>query len=124
MLPAPRIRGGGDNNPPGDPIAGDSKTLTVSGVSAALRYVPAGSFQRDATEANVTVISKGYWLAETETTQELFTVVMGANPSNFDDSPDGTEVQGKRPVERVSWYDAIAFCNKLSLLDGKEPVYS
>jgi formylglycine-generating enzyme required for sulfatase activity len=95
----------------------------VSGVSAALRYVPAGSFQRDGTEANVSVISKGYWMAETETTQELFQAVMGTNPSTFDGSPDGTEVQKKRPVERVSWYDAIAFCNKLSLLDGKEPVY-
>lgn len=28
------------------------------------------------------------------------------------------------PVQRVSWYDAIAFCNKLSLLEGVTPVYS
>jgi formylglycine-generating enzyme required for sulfatase activity len=27
-------------------------------------------------------------------------------------------------VERVSWYEAIAFCNKLSVMKGKTPVYS
>jgi formylglycine-generating enzyme required for sulfatase activity len=28
------------------------------------------------------------------------------------------------PVQKVSWYDAIAFCNKLSLLESLEPVYT
>ncbi|MBU1412568.1 formylglycine-generating enzyme family protein, partial [Myxococcota bacterium] len=28
------------------------------------------------------------------------------------------------PVQRVNWYDAIAFCNKLSLLEGLTPVYA
>jgi formylglycine-generating enzyme required for sulfatase activity len=63
-------------------------------------------------------------MGETEVTQELFLAVMGTNPSYFQGSPAAGEVQAKRPVERVNWYDAIAFCNKLSLLDGKEPVYS
>jgi formylglycine-generating enzyme required for sulfatase activity len=53
---------------------------------------------------------------------------MGTNLSDFDGSagkePASGEDQNKRPVEKVSWYDAITFCNKLSLLDGKEPVYS
>jgi formylglycine-generating enzyme required for sulfatase activity len=94
--------------------------------------VPAGSFQRDGTAANVSVITRGYWIGETEVTQELFLAVMGTNPSYFDGSPGGSpakdtpvgESQERRPVENVSWYDAIAFCNKLSLLDGKDPVYS
>jgi formylglycine-generating enzyme required for sulfatase activity len=73
-------------------------------------------------------ISQGYWMGETEVTQELFEAVMGGEkPSNFTSNPeDPTNPNGwkKLPVEQVSWYDAIAFCNKLSLLDGKEPVYS
>ena len=38
----------------------------------------------------------------------------GSNPSNFSSGPEGTEVQGKRPVEQVSWYQCIAFCNELT----------
>jgi formylglycine-generating enzyme required for sulfatase activity len=89
-----------------------------------MRYVPAGSFQRDATATNVSVITKGYWLAETETTQELFQAVMGSNPSQFTGSPATSETQEKRPVEKVNWYHAIAFCNKLSVADDKQAVYS
>jgi formylglycine-generating enzyme required for sulfatase activity len=122
----------GDNGS-GGPVAGDVVTHTLNGVNVPFRYVPAGSFQRDATAANVSVITNGYWMGETEITQELFSAVMGANPSYFDgtsggdpyakDTPTG-EVQNRRPVEKVSWYDVIAFCNKLSLAAGKEPVYS
>ena len=49
---------------------------------------------------------------------------MGENPSNFKDSPAEGETQGLRPVEKVNWYDAIVFCNKLSILMGLEPCYS
>ena len=68
---------GGGKNGNNNPIvpeaeAGDLKTETLNGVAVNFRYVPVGSFQRDSTAANVSVISNGYWLAETETTQELF----------------------------------------------------
>ena len=58
-----------------------------------------------------------YRIGETEVTQELWQAVMGNNPSNFQGSgelPASGEVQEKRPVESVSWYQCIAFCNELT----------
>jgi formylglycine-generating enzyme required for sulfatase activity len=105
--------------------AGASKTLTLSGVSVPMRYVPADSFQSFAWEMSyISVITKGYWLAKTETTQKLFQEVMGSNPSYFNTGAADGETQEKRPVEKVRWYHAIAFCNKLSVTNGKQAVYS
>ena len=55
-------------------------------------------------------------MAETEVTQELYQAVMGHNPSEF----TGDD---QLPVEKVSWEDAIIFCNTLSELLGLAPVY-
>jgi formylglycine-generating enzyme required for sulfatase activity len=110
--------------PPPPPTAGQLSTHTLNGISVPFRYVPAGSFQRDSTPANISVITRGYWMNETEVTQELFNAVMGNNPSTFTSGAASDETQNRRPVETVRWYDAIAFCNKLSLANGKEPVYS
>ena len=53
-------------------------------------------------------IKKPFLLGETEITQELYCAVMNVkNPSAFEDNP-------KNPVENVSWYDALMFCNRLS----------
>lgn len=51
-----------------------------------------------------------------EVTQAQFEAVMGYNPS-FDRDP-------ARPVEQVSWYDAVRFCNVLSRLEGLAPAYA
>lgn len=58
----------------------------------------------------------GIQIYKTEVTQELYEVFMGENPSKFKGA--------NNPVEGVSWYDAIYFCNKLSVAKGYEPVYS
>ncbi len=52
---------------------------------------------------------------KTEVTQALYEAVMGNNPSYF----KGDDL----PVENISWYDAIYFCNKLSEIMGLLPVY-
>lgn len=53
---------------------------------------------------------------KTEMPQKLYTTVMGENPSFF----KGDDL----PVESISKYDAIYFCNKLSSLARFTPVYS
>ncbi|GHV80968.1 hypothetical protein AGMMS49944_27590 [Spirochaetia bacterium] len=84
----------------------------------------AGGFKYGSGPADIAYISKGYWIGETEVTQELFQAVMGVNPSYFASGSTSGEVRARRPVEQVNWYAAIAFCNKLSILEGKNPVYS
>ena len=68
-----------------------------------------------------TITLSQYYLGETEVTQELYQAVMGNNPSFHQGSgnqPAAGEVQAKRPVEQMSWYDAIAFCNALTQKTG------
>ena len=55
-------------------------------------------------------------MSKTEITQAVYKAVMGENPSRF----KGDSL----PVESVSWYDAVEFCNKLSKKAGLEPAYS
>lgn len=58
-----------------------------------------------------------YWISETEVTQELYEKIIGINPSHFI-PPSYPNVEGeipqKRPVEQVSWFDAVFFCNELT----------
>ena len=50
------------------------------------------------------VLTRGFFLAETECTQRQWEEVMGGNPSGF----EGAD----RPVEWVSWEEAVTFCRK------------
>lgn len=64
-----------------------------------------------------TVSLTAYKIGTTEVTQELYELVMANNPSHFQGSshPSASgESQEKRPVEKVNWFDAIAFCNELT----------
>lgn len=54
---------------------------------------------------------KPFLMGKFTVTQEQYQAVMGNNPSNFQGA--------KRPVEQVSWKDAVDFCQKLSLMTGK-----
>jgi formylglycine-generating enzyme required for sulfatase activity len=78
-----------------------------------MRLVPAGSFNNGS--ADITL--SAFLMSTTEITQAQYQAVIGSNPSFFTGDIS-------RPVERVSWYDTIVFCNKLSLREGLSPVYS
>jgi formylglycine-generating enzyme len=60
-------------------------------------------------------LTRGFWMGQTQVTQALWDKVMGANPSRFKGMT--------RPVENVSWFDCVRFCNKLSELEGLDLAY-
>ena len=57
-------------------------------------------------------LSAGYWAGKFEVTQKQYKKVMDANPSEF----PGDD----RPVDSVSWNEAVEFCKKLTELERKE----
>jgi len=57
-----------------------------------------------------------FWMMKTEVTQKDYSSLMGRNPSFF----KGDDL----PVGEVSWYDAIAYANALSRIDGLVPAYT
>jgi formylglycine-generating enzyme required for sulfatase activity len=75
--------------------------------------VPGGSFLREG--SSVTVDS--FYIGRYEITQAQYQHVTGKNPSRFTQDP-------QLPVEQVSWYDAVAFCNALSAQESLESVYT
>lgn len=62
------------------------------------------------------VVISDFYMDKYEVTQKEWTLVMGSNPSRFKG--------GDLPVEMVSWYDAIEYCNKRSVREGLQPYYN
>lgn len=105
-------------------VAGERRTVELAGVEVAFRWIAPGTFRmgspedetlRDPAETpHLVELTRGFWLAETETTQALYRAVTGTNPSEF--------VGDTLPVDTVSWDEACAFCRTLSerenLADG------
>jgi formylglycine-generating enzyme required for sulfatase activity len=92
---------------------GNVRMVAVSRLSGlALVYVAPGSFQMGSSRYNSekpvhqVTISQGYGLGKYPVTQNEYQSIIGRNPSELKG--------GNRPVERVSWHDAVKFCEKLT----------
>jgi formylglycine-generating enzyme required for sulfatase activity len=81
--------------------------------------IPAGSFLMGAdteTPIHRVYITKSFLMSAVPVTNKLFSHVMGKTPSEFKGN--------NRPVETVSWFDAVEFCNRLSYKAGLKKVYT
>lgn len=72
-------------------------------------------------------LSRPLLMGKYEVTQEQYQKLMKSNPSWFSTLGDGApKVKGmdttKFPVENVTWFDAVEYCNKLSEAEGY-PLY-
>lgn len=101
---------------------GPTETLTLkSGIEMTFAYIPAGRFRmgspadepgrgKDETPHEVT-ITKAFYLSATEVTQSQWQAVMDDNPSYL--------IGDDRPVEHISWTQAVEFCRRLSEQTGR-----
>ena len=80
-------------------------------------FVQGGTFRNTRSNYyNKGVSVSDYWIGRYEVTQAEWEAVMGNNPSRF----RGANL----PVEKVSWYDCIEYCNRLSQREGLTPAYT
>ena len=94
----------------------------TNSIGLKLRLVPAGEFVMGSAldvadrgqdeKQHAVALSEPYYLGVYEVTQGQYELVMGRNDSKFR-GPD-------RPVEQVSWQDAVTFCEKLSALPAEK----
>jgi formylglycine-generating enzyme required for sulfatase activity len=97
-------------------------TLDTSARSGAdsLLTIPGGTFQMGQTriaEPVHTVTLSTFKMSNTLVTQREYARVMGVNPSI---------IKGdlSLPVENVTWFDAVLYCNLRSKMEAKDTVYS
>jgi formylglycine-generating enzyme required for sulfatase activity len=103
-------------------LAAGSPALWAQDFDPGMIRVEGGTFLMGSTEeaykANERVHEvtlSSFFIAETEVTQAFWKAVMGNNPSRF--------AGDERPVDSVSWFDAVRFCNALSEKEGLAPAY-
>ena len=93
--------------------------LTVGPATQRLRWCPPGRFWMGSPDGEAgrsaregprqeVLLTRGCWMADSPVTQALYEAVMGSNPSAFADP-----VHPERPIDTVSWHDAVAFCAAL-----------
>ena len=120
------------NTTPSSTTTTSSYSSYLSSHGVTMKAISTGSFymgsrtseadrEADETRHRVT-LKRAYRIADREVTQALFEAVMGYNPSTSRENGMYL-LNDNYPVQNITWYDAINFCNKLSEVTGVTPAY-
>lgn len=100
--------------------------IQVGALRPEMRRLPPGRFLMGSAETeegrgpnekqHEVEIKTVFAIAVTEVTQGQYERVMGKNPSEAQGNPE-------KPVENVSWLDAVEYCNRLSVKENLDPCY-
>lgn len=95
----------------------NSESSLISTINDEMVEIPGGKIELrdDRTKLKWTVDIEPFFLAKFPVTQEIYFEVTKEKPATF----KGED----RPVETVTWKDAIIFCNSLSVQTGLNPCY-
>jgi formylglycine-generating enzyme required for sulfatase activity len=94
----------------------------IKAIDSNFVFVEGGTFQmgsnngEDSEKPIHTVILSPFYIGKYEVTKSDWSGVMNKDKSTYE--------YGEFPIEYISWYDAIEYCNKLSLKEGLTPCYS
>lgn len=114
------LAGCGGGSKPYTPAVGEQSIYIADGVTFNMRYVPGKTFFTGIDNLGEATVSAGYWIAETETTYELWDIVhewAGTNGyafSNAGTMGDGTGDTVQHPVTTINWRDAMVWMNALT----------
>jgi len=108
--------------------AGKDWMVTSTGLT--MLRIPAGEFARESKQQTVVRLTEDYFLSDREIAARLFQHFTqdadydGEKPKGWQGVNKQVSPSPEHPVQRVSWYDAVKFCNWLSRREGLEPCYA
>jgi formylglycine-generating enzyme required for sulfatase activity len=96
-------------------LNGTSSEIVTSDyiIATTLILVEGGTFNNGTSDVTIS----SFYIGKYELTQAEYQAVMGVNPSIFTGVTNG-------PVEQVTWFNAIEYCNRRSLQETLTPCYS
>ena len=117
---------------------GGSTSGSIEPIPEGFVKIPAVSIDGTKTytpESNVFVSGRkleiaSFYMSDHEVTRGEYKAVMGSDPSTASAyDKDGNKLTGddavkNNPVNCISWYDALVYCNKLSIKEGLAPCYA
>ena len=115
---------GGTTSDSIEPVAENFVKIPGASIDGTEKWTP----ESEVFESGRKLKIASFYMSDHEVTRGEYKAVMGSDPSETDAyGKDGKKLTGdaakNNPVTDISWYDALVYCNKLSIKKGLTPCY-